>query len=48
MQGVNLPYGLWLGKPRSFNKLYSVLCDYSGKFTVGDLVRLILSRVAPD
>ncbi len=28
-------------------QIYSVLRDYSGKFTVGDLVKFILSRVAP-
>ena len=27
---------------------FSVLRDYSVKFTVGDLVKFILSRVAPD
>jgi hypothetical protein len=37
-----------LAKPRSFNKLFSVLRDYSGKITVGDLVKFILCRVAPD
>jgi len=29
-------------------QIYSVLRDYSGKFTVGDQVKFILSRVAPD
>jgi hypothetical protein len=29
-------------------QIFSVLRDYSGKFTVGDLVKFILSRVAPD
>jgi len=29
-------------------QIFSVLRDYSGKFTVGDLVTFILSRVAPD
>jgi hypothetical protein len=28
-------------------QIYSVLRDYSGKFTVGDLVKFILSRVVP-
>jgi hypothetical protein len=29
-------------------QIYSVLRDYSGTFTVGDLVKFILGRVAPD
>jgi len=29
-------------------QIFSVLRDYSGKFTVGDQVKFILSRVAPD
>jgi len=29
-------------------QIFSMLRDYSGKFTVGDLVKFILSRVAPD
>jgi|LakMenE01Jun11ns_1017448.scaffolds.fasta_scaffold7545684_1 hypothetical protein len=29
-------------------QIYSVLRDYSGKFTVGDLVKFILSRVSPN
>jgi hypothetical protein len=29
-------------------QIFSVLRDYSGKFTVGDLVKFILSRVALD
>jgi hypothetical protein len=29
-------------------QIYSVLRDYSGTFTVGDLVKFILCRVAPD
>ena len=29
-------------------QIISVLRDYSGKFTVGDLVKFILGRVAPD
>jgi hypothetical protein len=28
--------------------IFSVLRDYSGKFTVGDLGKFILCRVAPD
>lgn len=29
-------------------QIFSVLRDYSGKFTVSDQVKFILSRVAPD
>jgi hypothetical protein len=29
-------------------QIYSVLRDYSRKFTVGDLGKFILGRVAPD
>jgi hypothetical protein len=29
-------------------QIFSVLRDYSGKFTVGDLGKFILCRVAPD